>query len=278
MKAEDEAVLSRHARHEEDARDWIELVPDAIVLVAQATGRLLGANTVALRMYGYSQGDLPSLTVHDLHAPEADQASLDQMVRADIAGLRFESLHRRKNGLSFPVEVSSRTARVGGEPAVVIVVRDITQRKRDEARSRTFELQLSEALGEELARLLAAPHDQVDRAVVEALRGMCRLLRMDRSAIWQGSPEEPTTLRLTHLCTLDEIPAVPEGITTNQAFPWFTSQLLAGRTVAVPDVARMPAEAEIDQRSLAHYRDQSTLAIPFPRQWGEIHGAISFAA
>jgi signal transduction histidine kinase/CheY-like chemotaxis protein len=134
------------------------------------------------------------------------------------------------------------------------------------------------ALAEQLANLIAAPPDRVDAEVVSAQRVLCKLLEMDRSSIWQGSLEAPETLRLTHLCTLDEIPPVPEGITTNDAFPWFTAQLLAGKTVIVGDVTALPPEASVDRDTLSYYLDKSTLAIPFVRRPGEAAGAISFSA
>ena len=57
----------------------------------------------------------------------------------------FETLHRRKDGTTFAVEVSATGARVGGENAVICVCRDISARKRaeealkqSEAKFRTF--------------------------------------------------------------------------------------------------------------------------------------------
>ena len=55
------------------------------------------------------------------------------MTEADERGILFESLHRRKNGSTFPVEVSSRGATVGGRRTLVSVVRDISERKRAKA-------------------------------------------------------------------------------------------------------------------------------------------------
>jgi two-component system CheB/CheR fusion protein len=51
---------------------------------------------------------------------------------ADTQGVLFESLHRRKDGSIFPVEVSSRGAVAGGTRTLVSVVRDITERRRAE--------------------------------------------------------------------------------------------------------------------------------------------------
>jgi signal transduction histidine kinase len=141
-----------------------------------------------------------------------------------------------------------------------------------------FVTQFDSALADQLASLITASPEELHGAVISAQRTMCTILGMDRSSIWQDSPEAPEVLRMTHLCTLDEIPPVPEDITANRDFPWFTAQLLAGRTVAVPDVDALPGEAAVDRASLAHYLDRSTLAIPFPRRPGERAGVITFSA
>jgi signal transduction histidine kinase/CheY-like chemotaxis protein len=141
-----------------------------------------------------------------------------------------------------------------------------------------IEAHLESVLADEFANLIAASPEGLRAAIVRAQRSLCTILGMDRSAIWQGSSDAPEKLRMTHLCTLDQIPPVPEDITANGAFPWFTEQLLAGRTVAVPDIEALPPEAAVDRSSLAHYLDKSTLAIPFRRGPGECAGAVSFAA
>jgi len=55
------------------------------------------------------------------------------MAKADADGILFETVHQRKDGTTFPVEVSSRGVTVGGTRTLVSVVRDISARKRMEA-------------------------------------------------------------------------------------------------------------------------------------------------
>ena len=142
-----------------------------------------------------------------------------------------------------------------------------------------FELQQHrDRLADQLAALAAAPFDQIDAAIVDAQRALCRMLGMDRSAIWQSTPDAPDVLALTHMCTLDEIPPVPPGMSANQFFPWITKQLFEGRIVAIPDTVALPPEASIDRDSLIHYGDKSTLAIPFQQADGPVRGCISFTA
>jgi hypothetical protein len=109
------------------------------------------------------------------------------------------------------------------------------------------------------ANFLAIDSDHIDAAIISAQRELCEFFGTERSSLWQGTDQHPKTLLMTHSCTLDEIPPVPEGITANDFFPWVTSQLLQNKTVIVPDVENLPSEAAIDKQNLQYYMDKSTL-------------------
>jgi PAS domain S-box-containing protein len=107
---------------------------DAILFVRRDDGRILAANPAAAAAYGYRPEELLGLTVHDLRAPGTEALTAAQIAEADARGLLFETLHRRKDGSTFPVEVSSRGAATAGTRTLVSVIRDITERRRAEAR------------------------------------------------------------------------------------------------------------------------------------------------
>ncbi len=79
--------------------------------------------------YGYSREELLRLHVVDLRAPET-QPVLDQdwQAAASPDGALFETVHVRRDGSTFPVEVSSRAIDVDGVPHHQSFVRDITER------------------------------------------------------------------------------------------------------------------------------------------------------
>ncbi len=103
------------------------------ILVLTLDGRIVASNRRAQETYGRSESDLLGLTTVDLrppgHAPDA-AAALRRIV--ETRGLVFETLHRHADGTAFPVEVSARVSRWGGEDAVVAIVRDISERRRAE--------------------------------------------------------------------------------------------------------------------------------------------------
>jgi PAS domain S-box-containing protein len=100
-----------------------------IILFMDRDGRIIEANAAAGHAYGYSRDELLNLTIADLRAAQTEAEMASQMKQADERGILFESLHRRKDGAVFAVEVSSRGATIGGRRTLVSVVRDITERK-----------------------------------------------------------------------------------------------------------------------------------------------------
>lgn len=111
--------------------DLIELLPDAALLL-QPDGHILHANAIALALYGYALTELQGLSIRALRAPETHQDIDSKLDLVHTSILRFETMHRRKDGSTFPVEVSARSSQFEGEEILLSVIRDITDRKRQE--------------------------------------------------------------------------------------------------------------------------------------------------
>ncbi len=114
----------------------LEHANDAILFLS-LDGRVLDANRAALSAYGYSRDELCALIMRDLCADGMSAESWDRM-KAGAArdGFVGEAIHRRKDGTAFPVEVSSRVARLDDEEVFLAIVRDIGERKRAERQIR----------------------------------------------------------------------------------------------------------------------------------------------
>ncbi|HTU01839.1 MAG TPA: PAS domain S-box protein, partial [Candidatus Sulfotelmatobacter sp.] len=121
---------------------------DLILFLRPEDGGILRANQAALRTYGYTAEEFARLTVWDLRAPETHATIPEELEAAAAGGLCFETVHRRKDGSCFPVEVSAHGSTLTGTPVLLSIIRDISRRKRAE-----------EALASE-RRLLAAVLEQ----------------------------------------------------------------------------------------------------------------------
>jgi PAS domain S-box-containing protein len=120
---------------------------DIILFVRHGDGRILEANDAAVNAYGYTRGELLALSIYDLRVADTQGLIASQMAAADAQGILFEAIHRRKDGSTFPVEVSSRGATIEGARTLISVIRDITGRKRAEEALRRANERFARVLG-----------------------------------------------------------------------------------------------------------------------------------
>ncbi|NPU85949.1 MAG: PAS domain S-box protein [Syntrophaceae bacterium] len=131
-RKERDEILQRYGLLSENARD-------ILMFVRQTDGRILEANRAAETAYGYAREELLSMTIMDLRKEDPPEMIRDQMTQAEREGILFETVHRRKDGTHFPVEVSSRGAEIGSQKVLLSMVRDNTERKKTEERLRSSE-------------------------------------------------------------------------------------------------------------------------------------------
>ncbi|WP_318503979.1 PAS domain S-box protein [Bacillus sp. T3] len=101
-----------------------------IILFVDVDGRIIDANAAALNVYGYSHKELTSMNVKSLRKePSLTDSHLQQALDK---GLYTETIHLRKDGGAFPVEISSQGANFGDKRVIVSFIRDISTRKKAE--------------------------------------------------------------------------------------------------------------------------------------------------
>jgi diguanylate cyclase (GGDEF)-like protein/PAS domain S-box-containing protein len=137
---------------EQRYRQVVESSPDGFWR-AHLDGRLLTTNGAYSRMSGYSAEELARISFHDLEAKDAAGETEAHLRRIPPAGAdRFETLHRRKDGSLWPVEITA-SAMPGGTEFCVFL-RDLTALKALEAeRQRADEIIRSWAFSDPLTQL-----------------------------------------------------------------------------------------------------------------------------
>jgi formate hydrogenlyase transcriptional activator len=111
------------------------------------------------------------------------------------------------------------------------------------------------------SKFVNLPAGDVDREIMNALRRICELLRLDLLALWQWSEDAPHSFKLTHLYSAQEGP-LPPGQISQEDFPWVRDQLAAGRIVVVASLKDMPAEAAHDREASRRLSIKSNLSLP----------------
>jgi formate hydrogenlyase transcriptional activator len=120
-------------------RTLLDQSNDAIEVVDPETLRFLDINEKACSSLGYSREELLSMSVFDID-PVATEA-LASAVREELKSVGFmflESVHRRKDGSTFPVEINMRRVSMDRE-YIVAIARDLSERKESEDRLRVSE-------------------------------------------------------------------------------------------------------------------------------------------
>jgi PAS domain S-box-containing protein len=122
-------------------RALLEAAVDAIISIDER-GVIQLVNPAAERLFGYFAQDLAGKNVSVL-MPPPDRDEHDPDLVGDLAmgwkqviGIAREVVGSRKDGTTFPLEISVAEARLGDSRVFVGILRDITERKRTEERFR----------------------------------------------------------------------------------------------------------------------------------------------
>ena len=121
-----------------------------IIILADKELRIVEVNDRAIEAYGYRRDELIGSKVVNLESDESAEHFLEQLRLLNLyRGGTYESVHRKKDGTTFPVEVSARVITMEGTVFYQTISRDITERKKSEAtlREREFWVKESQRVG-----------------------------------------------------------------------------------------------------------------------------------
>jgi PAS domain S-box-containing protein len=139
-KLAEEALADEATRR----RILVDQSRDGIVILDQ-NGNVYEANRQFAEMLGYTPEETAKLHVWDWEVLASREQVLGMLKSVDEAGDHFETRHRRKDGSTYDVEISTNGAVIAGQKLIFCVCRDITQRKQMEAALRESEEKFSKA-------------------------------------------------------------------------------------------------------------------------------------
>ncbi|WP_238886912.1 ATP-binding protein [Clostridium sp. YIM B02551] len=104
---------------------------EIMLLICPSTGKILRANEVALRRYGYTSEQIANFSIHDI-SKKIKKNDEDQILRLLEEGKLFKDIHCCKNGDTFQVEVF--TVNIGDEEnnIVLSIIKEISNEKKKE--------------------------------------------------------------------------------------------------------------------------------------------------
>ncbi len=154
--------------------EYLTRFANDIILVTDQRLRIVEANDRAITAYKYTWDELLRLHLIDLYPPGSEQVLDTLMCHVEEeSGLIFEAMQQRKDGTTFPVEISLRLLELEGEKLFQEIIRDITERKRteevlkqSEKNMRYLASQLLSAQEDERKRLSRELHDELGHALL----------------------------------------------------------------------------------------------------------------
>ncbi|HEX8520875.1 MAG TPA: PAS domain S-box protein [Tepidisphaeraceae bacterium] len=131
---------------------------DGLAISDRETGKIIDVNDNFGRMFGYARQELMGRSGLELGII-ADPADRDRAIvelKRDGVLRDFEALARRRDGEMFPVAVGAEMLQIAGKPAVLMIVRDITERQRAREAMRLANEKLEQRVAERTADLQTA--------------------------------------------------------------------------------------------------------------------------
>ena len=154
--------------------EYLTRFANDVILVADEGLGIVEANDKALAFYGYERDELLKLHLIDLYPPRSAKVLNTLMGHVEEqSGLIFEVMQQRKDGTTFPAEVSLRLLEVEGQKLFQEIIRDISERKRteevlkeSERNLRHLASQLLRAQEDERKRISRELHDELGHALL----------------------------------------------------------------------------------------------------------------
>lgn len=135
VQTEEESTLKET---ENRFRDLFEQSPDAI-FVEDMEGNVLDVNPAACRLHGMEYHELVGKNVLELVPPEHRETVLHDFSNLGQTNYIIESQSYTRDGHTIPVEIHANRMRYSNTPAMLLHVRDISERKKAEAAMRESE-------------------------------------------------------------------------------------------------------------------------------------------
>lgn len=192
--AREKEALRRHYEHVMGAaRDYVFLLDE--------DQRVVEANGAAVEAYGYTLEELRGMHATAFRSPTARTGVAADWAMGLSTGKPIETVHRRKDGREFPVEVSIGQFELDGHTYTQAFVRDVAYRKRLEAEVKRL-ARVETALRRASRVLLRA------KTEAELYQGMCAALveiggyRLANVALANDEPGK--TVRFAAIAGLDD--------------------------------------------------------------------------
>ncbi|HEY8972083.1 MAG TPA: ATP-binding protein [Puia sp.] len=167
---------SELAASEEKYKTLFYKSPLPIWIYDQETLRFLEVNETAIQHYGYSQDEFRNMTLRDIRPPEDIPRLMEDVDVIRSSGATYVDnnwRHLKKNGEIIDVELTAHPINYGHRKTRMVIINDITERRRSEELKRQLDADLQKRASE-----LAASNAELERFAYIASHDLQEPLRM----------------------------------------------------------------------------------------------------
>ena len=166
---------------EENYRNLFTTAHDAIMIFTPEHEIILDVNHRASEMYGFSRDELIGMSLKKIskYVARGRERIKQTLEKGFIHG--FETVHYKKDGTEMIVEINASLMNYNGQPAILSINRDITERKKKEKELSKYRKHLLELVKERTAELETVNKELKDFAYIVShdlkapLRGVSQL-------------------------------------------------------------------------------------------------------
>jgi len=162
---------------------------DAIAIVQYPSMRIVEINDRWELLFGFRRSEAIGSTIDDLsiYASRAESDDVSGCIAAQGFIREFELDLRRKNGVTLRAVLAAETVTVDGQPCLIMMVRDITERRRAE---RELEVQRHELAHLGRVALLGELSGAVAHELNQPLAAILTNARVAQRMMANGKPDE----------------------------------------------------------------------------------------
>ncbi|MBP2673206.1 MAG: sensor hybrid histidine kinase [Deltaproteobacteria bacterium] len=189
-RAEEKLLLTQHC---------IDKSPIPFCMISEE-GKVEEVNEAMCRHLGYTPGEFAAMTVFDFDPTFDPETFREHRRKVHATGFRtIETIHRRKDGTEFPVEVTVNYLKYKDRDVSYSFTKDITERKAAEKEREKLHEQLVQSQKMETVGLLAGGVAHDFNNLLTPILGFSELMLMGRP---EGDPDRAKLEHIHHAADL----------------------------------------------------------------------------
>ncbi len=255
------------------------------VITADHEGRVSVLNAVAEKLTGWTQTEAEGKRVEEVfniiksETGEKSENPVGKALRECVTvGLENDTVLISLDGSKHYIEDSCAPIRTkeGEILGAVLVFRDVSEEYRRKEQEK-FELRFQETVSRTSDRFLTISEEDFDRAVEDALSDFGSLFGVDRGYVFRFY-EDGKFMDNTHEWCAEGIEPQKDRISgmPTDNLPWYKEKIMELKPVHIPNVKKLPDEAEAEKKEFLAQGIQSLICLPMRSSIGIIKGFMGF--